>query len=214
MVTVGDTGVGMSKQVLAQVFEPFFTTKPVGEGSGLGLSMVHGFIKQSLGHIAIESEEGEGTKVRLYFPVVADEAALVPEMETPIEGLRGNGETVLIVEDDAEVRDVAVVIIESLGYSVLEAMDGPEALAVLERSGKIDLLFTDMVLPNDMNGAELAAAVIQRQPDIKVLYTSGYSEAVADHDDRGGQVIDLVPKPYRRQDLAQRLYTAIRQTTG
>ena len=176
MVTVGDTGAGMSSKVLTQVFEPFFTTKPIGEGSGLGLSMVHGFIKQSLGHIAIESDEGVGTKVRLYFPVVADDRLEVPDKVLPLEELRGNGETILVVEDDEEVRAVAVVIIESLGYMVLEAMDGAEALAALDQNEKVDLLFTDMVLPNDMNGAELATETVARRPGIKVLYTSGYSE--------------------------------------
>ncbi len=214
MVTVGDTGAGMSSKVLTQVFEPFFTTKPIGEGSGLGLSMVHGFIKQSLGHIAIESDEGVGTKVRLYFPVVADDRLEVPDKVLPLEELRGNGETILVVEDDEEVRAVAVVIIESLGYMVLEAMDGAEALAALDQNEKVDLLFTDMVLPNDMNGAELATETVARRPGIKVLYTSGYSEAVAEHDDQRWQAIDLVPKPYRCHDLAQRLYMAIHQNNG
>ena len=176
--------------------------------------MVHGFIKQSLGHIAIESDEGVGTKVRLYFPVVADDRLEVPDKVLPLEELRGNGETILVVEDDEEVRAVAVVIIESLGYKVLEAMDGAEALAALDQNAKVDLLFTDMVLPNDMNGAELATETVARRPGIKVLYTSGYSEAVAEHDDQRWQAIDLVPKPYRRHDLAQRLYMAIHQNNG
>ncbi len=212
MVVVRDTGVGMSPATLAHVFEPFFTTKAVGEGSGLGLSMVHGFIGQSQGYISIQSAEGEGTEICLYFPAAQEKAPAVSTDEMPVEQLHGAGQTILIVEDDPEVRAVAVTMISSQGYQILEAASGPEALSLLDKNADIDVLFTDMVLPDGMNGAELAAQILSRQPDIKVLYTTGYSDAAAAPSNRS-DTMDIIAKPYRRRELAQRLHAILHAET-
>lgn len=210
MVVVRDTGIGMSSETLMHVFEPFYTTKAVGEGSGLGLSMVYGFMGQSQGYVSIRSAEGAGTEVCLYFPATQEAAPVDTLEDVPVEKLRGAGETVLVVEDDPEVKTVAVTMISNLGYRVLDAMSGPAALAVLDRNDEIDVLFTDMVLPDGMNGSELAAAVLSRRPEIKVLFTTGYSDpamAMADP----SATADIIAKPYRRQELAQRLHALLHE---
>ena len=204
-LSVSDTGTGMSPEILEHVFEPFFTTKGVGEGSGLGLSMVFGFVKQSGGHISIDSVEGHGTTVRLYFP--ASGAADLPLADSPTTGNvpHGAGETVLVVEDDDRLRAVAVRILTGLGYNTLTAADGPAALALLDEGVPADALFTDIVLPRGMNGIALAKAALTRRPGLRVLYTSGYAnDAVSDRDPRETE-LDLLDKPYSRDDLAHRL---------
>jgi CheY-like chemotaxis protein len=202
MVAVTDTGIGMSPEIRSRIFEPFFTTKAVGDGSGLGLSMVYGFVKQSGGHVAVYSEEGEGTTIKLYLPrstgTVAVERA--PESdEVPV----ARGETVLVVEDDPEVRSLAVSLLSNLGYKVMEAATGMAALERLEAATGVDLLLTDVVMPGGMNGRELATEVVRRNPEIKVLYMSGYTENAIAHHGRLDADAELLQKPFRGGDLAR-----------
>jgi len=201
MIEISDTGNGMSPEVLARVFEPFYTTKAVGQGTGLGLSMVYGFIKQSGGHIKIYSEVGHGTTVRLYLPRTA---AAVPSADAAgtIEPIPGGNETVLVVEDNADVRKVVESQLSRLGYRVVVAAHGPAALAVLESGLPVDLLFTDVVMPEGMTGFELADAARASRPGLKVLVTSGFPGA-SFHPPAGLDAgMNFLSKPYRRQDLA------------
>lgn len=205
MLAVSDTGTGMPEDVLAQAFEPFFTTKEVGEGSGLGLSMVHGFVRQSQGHVSVYSEVGVGTTVKLYFKVAPNVQATQTPLQETNEPTANANETVLIVEDDPNLRQLTVSIISRLGYDVLEAENGPMALALLDKGTPVNLLFTDVILPENMNGAELAAEALKRRPGLKVLYTSGYNENVIVHNGMLDENVSLISKPYRRQELAQRI---------
>ena len=203
-VAVSDTGTGMSPEVLARAVEPFFTTKEVGQGTGLGLSMVYGFVRQSGGHVNIRSVEGEGTTIELFLPRAADE----PQQESGngrAERLRrGRGETILVCEDDADVRDFSTTTLRDLGYQVLEARDAAEALAVLEQQEDVDLLFTDVVLPGGTNGAELARAARRLRPALKVLLTTGYARTALDDSD-GTATPELISKPFSVERLGTRL---------
>lgn len=207
LIEVADTGEGMDAQTLAHAIEPFFTTKEVGRGTGLGLSMVYGFIRQSGGQMQVASEPGHGTSVRLYLPRHADGADMPPlspagSADTPPQG----HEVILLCEDDEAVRAYSVEVLSELGYRVLPAEDGPSALAELEKAQEeIDLLFTDVVLPGGMTGADLADAVHARRPDLKVLFTSGYARDAIVHDGRLDAGIDLLPKPFTYADLAARV---------
>ena len=208
-LAISDTGTGISRENLEHVIEPFFTTKDVGKGSGLGLSMVYGLIKQSKGHISIYSEVGEGTSVKLYLPRDASQ-----EIDTP--STKANGtmsykghERILVVEDEEEVRRVAVEILENEGYEIIEAADGLEALEEMGNAESIDLLFTDMVLPQGMSGLELAVKAEERQPGLRTLFTTGYAENAVIHDDRLDNGVNLISKPYRRADLLKRVRTVI-----
>jgi PAS domain S-box-containing protein len=206
-LAVSDTGQGMSEEVLAHVFEPFFTTKEVGKGTGLGLSQVYGFIKQSAGHIRIESRVGRGSTVRLYLPCAegpAGEATAMPMREQQFRG----SETVLVVEDDHGVRDFAVSVLRELGYRVLEAASGDAALDVLTDHPDIDLLFTDVVMPGSLNGADLAKAARERRPDLQVLFTSGYTTRLVEKE-WPLQNVELLRKPYRSIDLAERVRSVL-----
>jgi len=175
MLAVTDTGTGMTAEVQRRAFEPFYTTKGPGAGSGLGLSMVYGFVKQSGGHVRLYSELGHGTTVRLYLP--PREEAAAGEVAAAAQGRRArSGETVLVVEDDPRVRRVSVRRLKELGYLVLEAESGPEALQVIAAGKPIDLLFTDIVMSGGMSGVELAKEVRRQHPDMKILFTSGYAE--------------------------------------
>lgn len=194
--SVSDTGTGMSPEILAHVLEPFFTTKEVGKGSGLGLSMVYGFVKQSGGHLNIESQVGYGTRVELYLPV-----AVAVEEESQVPASRRGHETVLVVEDEAEVRRVAVAFLRTLGYQPFEAADAASALAQLARHPDIDLLFTDIVLGGDMTGFELAAKACDQRSNLPVLFTSGYEYASMDIDTHAFGAFELLRKPYRREQL-------------
>ena len=213
VLTVSDTGHGMAAEVLDHAFEPFFTTKEVGEGSGLGLSMVYGFAQQSGGHAKIHSEEGRGTTVELYLPRAAESkrpaeaAARKPEV-------RGDGEKVLVVEDDAKVRDLAVKVITSLGYTVCAAADGTIALDMIEKAPDIDVMLTDVMLPGGMSGRELAERVATRRPELKVIYASGYPANVITHDGQLDEGVELLTKPYRRDVLAQALRKALGDGAG
>lgn len=210
MLAVADTGTGIPPDILEHVFEPFFTTKEVGEGSGLGLSMVHGFVKQSGGHITVDSDVGKGTTVKLYLPLATDCGQATIEAPTPKLETRGSGERILVVEDDPELRSLAVKIISGLGYRTLEAPDSETALVVLSETPDIDLLFTDVVLPGGISGIDLGIVAKKRWPNLEVLYTSGYTEKAAlqkgihDTGDR------LLTKPYRRAALAKRLHGVLK----
>ena len=207
MIAVSDTGTGIPAAILTQVFDPFFTTKETGKGTGLGLSMVFGFIKQSGGHIKIYSEVGHGTAVKMYLPRAA--GAAESAADTAAARSRGGSETVLVVEDDQLVRNNAVMQLASLGYKTIEAANGAEALRAIETNGAVDLLFTDIVMPGGMNGRELADEVIRRKPDIKVLFTSGYTENAIVHHGRLDPGVLLLGKPYRKTDLARMVRVAL-----
>ena len=209
VLSIADTGCGMTPAVRAQAFDPFFTTKDVGQGSGLGLSMVYGFVKQSDGHVEIDSDPGGGTTVKLYFPRSIADADARPRADAAPCAPKGTGETVLVVEDNPALLRVAQTMLASLGYHVLTAADGQGALALLDGSPQIDLLFTDLVLPRGMNGAVLARQATDRHPDLKVLYTSGYADDAGPHNDNAVRTARLVPKPYRKALLAQHVRQAL-----
>ena len=208
MVSVSDTGIGIPEAIRDKVFEPFFTTKGAGRGTGLGLSMVYGFVKQSGGHIKIDSEEGRGTTIKIYLPC-ADAQAEARTAAPPVVPSRGGREVILVVEDDALVRNNVIAQLESLGYSTFAAQDAAEAMALVGSGHPIDLLFTDVVMPGVMNGRQLAEQVIKRRPSIKVLYTSGYSEDALVHHGRLDTDVLLLPKPYRRTDLDRMIRLAL-----
>jgi signal transduction histidine kinase len=172
LVTITDTGTGMPPEVLEHAFEPFFTTKEVGKGSGLGLSMVHGFVKQSGGHVEIESKEGQGTSVRLYLPRAEGSTRAEQTPVTEEQAAFGAGETVLVVEDDALVRKAVLQIIEDLGYAVIAAEDGAAALKAFEDHPEIELVLADVVMPGELDGLELGHEVLRRRPEVKVLLMS------------------------------------------
>lgn len=204
VLSVSDTGHGMSPETLAQAFEPFFTTKLPGKGTGLGLSMVYGFVKQSGGHARIYSEQGEGTTVRLYFPRA--QATLADVKAEPVRsGSFDGNETILVVEDEELVRRHVVGLMRGLGYTVIEATNGPDALKLLEQYPEIAMLFTDIIMPGGMNGRQLAEAALAGHPRLRVLYTSGYTENAIVHHGRLDPGIALLNKPYTRQALARRV---------
>ncbi|WP_456621338.1 MULTISPECIES: PAS domain S-box protein [unclassified Bradyrhizobium] len=208
MIAVSDTGSGIPPELLDRVFDPFFTTKEVGKGTGLGLSMVFGFVKQSGGHIKIYSEEGHGTSVKIYLPRSSG------VQETEYEALQnvpitGGDEKILIVEDDALVRQYVMTQIKSLGYTALEAANAAEALVIIDADNGIDLLFTDIIMPGAMNGRQLADEAARRRPDLKTLFTSGYTENAIVHHGRLDSGVLLLAKPYRKSELAKMLRTAL-----
>ena len=202
MLAVSDTGSGMSDDIIHKVFEPFFSTKSEGKGSGLGLSMVYGFVKQSGGHVKIYSEVGHGTTIKLYLPRAMEAEDVEVAVDTgPITG---GTETVLVVEDDAEVRATVVEVLSDLGYRVLKAVDAQSALSVVESGIPIDILFTDVVMPGTLKSPELARKARERLPDIAVLFTSGYTENSIVHGGRLDKGVELLSKPYTREALARK----------
>jgi PAS domain S-box-containing protein len=204
-VCVSDDGMGMSQETLERVFEPFFTTKEVGKGSGLGLSMVYGFARQSGGHVAIYSELGLGTSVRLYLPVAqGDKTRALAPREEPRNAARGN-ELILIVEDDPFVRSHVIASLESLGYRVMVASDGREALNLLHAGARPNLLFTDIVMPGGVSGMELAAQARASTPGLRVLFTSGYPQEALTRSGRLELGEAMLSKPYRLAELAHRV---------
>jgi CheY-like chemotaxis protein len=203
----------MTPDVLAQVFEPFFTTKDVGKGSGLGLSMIYGFLKQSRGHVKLYSEPGHGTTAKLYLPR-ADAGAARAALEDGDAEIVGGSETVLLVEDDDLVRVHVAAQLEGLGYRVICARNGHEALEALRLSTHFDLLFTDVVMPGGMNGRELAEAANKIRPNLPVLFTSGYTEDAMVHHGRLDFGMRLLNKPYSRKALAAKMRMALSQTDG
>jgi PAS domain S-box-containing protein len=208
MIAVSDTGGGIPEAIRHRVFEPFFTTKEVGKGTGLGLSMVYGFIKQSNGHIKVYSEEGHGTTLKLYLPRAN---AIAPEAmeELPEAALEGGAETILVVEDDPLVRSSVTAQLRSLGYRALTARNAAEALAIADSGESFDLLFTDVIMPGDMNGRQLAEEMAKRRAPLKVLFTSGYTENAIIHHGRLDPGVHLLAKPYRTSDLAGMVRRAI-----
>ncbi|MDH5411054.1 MAG: ATP-binding protein, partial [Alphaproteobacteria bacterium] len=206
MVVLTDTGSGMTQEVAERAFEPFFTTKEVGEGSGLGLSMVYGFLKQSRGHISLDSQAGKGTTITLYLPrtrelkKTAEPAATRERKNMP----RGH-ETILVVEDEPSVRAVVVQLLKNLGYTVIDAEDGIEALERLDEAGDIDMLFTDIVLPGGMTGKDVATEVLKRQPAARLLYTSGFAATAMDEGGRVAEDGEFLSKPYPMKALANRI---------
>ena len=203
LIAVTDTGCGMPPELTEKVFEPFFSTKAEGSGTGLGLSMVYGFVKQSGGHVKIYSEVDHGTTVKIYLPrsMEAEQASL-PAVDTPV---RGGTESVLVVEDDEAVRETAVSLLRQLGYSVLQASDASSALSIIESGVPLDILFTDVVMPGPMRSPELAARARERMPGLAVLFTSGYTENAIVHAGRLDEGVELLSKPYTQEALARKL---------
>jgi PAS domain S-box-containing protein len=206
LIAVSDTGGGIPEAIRKKIFEPFFTTKEVGKGTGLGLSMVYGFVKQSGGHIQVYSEEGYGTTFKIYLP----RADARPEHDTAPSDLeiKGGMETILIVEDDPMVLSSVTAQFHALGYKILSATNAAQALALVDTGAKFDLLFTDVVMPGQMNGGDLAEAVLKRRPGLKVIFTSGYTQNAVVHHGRLLPGVLLLTKPYRKQDLARMLRRA------
>jgi signal transduction histidine kinase/CheY-like chemotaxis protein len=207
VITVSDTGSGIPAEHLPRVFEPFFTTKRPGKGTGLGLSMVYGFVKQSGGHIKVSSEVGRGTSVRIYFP----ESTGTPAVSTPAPGdvPRGQGEVVLLVEDEPVVLGLAARLLTQLGYSVLEAKDGQAALALVKPDTRLDLLLTDVVLPGELSGPRIAEELRRMRPGLPVLFASGYSQEIIALGAQGGEDVRFLAKPYDRRKLAQAVHEAL-----
>ena len=203
-IAISDTGHGMSRETAARAFDPFFTTKDAGQGTGLGLSMVYGFAKQSGGHVTIESEEGSGTTVTLFFPRHHGESVPVAAQLAADAPPAREGEVVLVVEDNDEVRLYSTSILAELGYSVLEACNGPQALALLDKPGRIDLLFTDIVLPG-MSGKAVADQATARRPDLRVLFATGYSRDAVMHRGRIDPGVNLLQKPFTYEQVAARI---------
>lgn len=208
MIAVSDTGVGMASEIVERAFEPFFTTKDVGKGSGLGLSMVYGFAKQSKGHVAIYSEVDRGTTVKLYLPRSSGGAAR-ENLKRVFPSLpRGRGR-ILVVEDDPYVRDVSAKLLRSQGYDVAEAENGAEAIEHLSGGAPFDCLFTDVVLPGGMDGVEIGEKAEILQPDIKILYTSGYTENTVTHNGRLVPGVTLISKPFRQVELLEKIHSVL-----
>jgi CheY-like chemotaxis protein len=205
MIAVTDTGSGMGPEVVAKAFDPFFTTKEVGRGTGLGLSQVYGFVKQSGGHVRIYSEPGQGTTVKLYMPRKLGAEQEAGEAEGAADALRSDGrELILVVEDEAAVRMMSVDALEELGYRVLEADGGEAALKLLDAHPDIALMFTDVVMPG-MNGRKLADEAWRRRPDLKILFTTGYTRNAVVHNGVLDAGVHLIGKPFTLEELAARV---------
>lgn len=204
-IFVSDTGTGMTPETVAKAFEPFFTTKEAGRGTGLGLSQVFGFVKQSNGHVKIYSELGAGTTVKLYLPRYFGSDRPVLPQEVTQRTSRGSGETILVVDDDADVRSFTVEMLRELGYVAIEAANGAHGLRLLDMRPDVKLLFTDMGLPGGMNGRELADEAKRRRPALKVLFTSGYARNAIVHHGRLEPGVELLPKPYSFAALGMRV---------
>jgi PAS domain S-box-containing protein len=205
MLAVTDNGTGMPLDVQAKAFDPFFTTKDVGHGTGLGLSQVYGFVKQSRGHVKIYSEVGEGTTIKLYLPRVHSELVPADETATKLTARGSRDETILVVEDDADVRRYSCEVLAELGYRVVEAETGASALRLLDKNPDVQVLFTDVGLPGGMNGRQLADEARKRRPDLKVLFTSGYARNAIVHDGRLDAGVELLTKPFAQAALSAKL---------
>jgi CheY-like chemotaxis protein len=194
---VTDTGIGMAPQIISRIFDPFFTTKDVGKGTGLGLSTIHGIVKQHEGWVEVTSEVGKGATFKVFLPACDTAPAMATTEEKPPAPEMGKGETILVVEDEVSVRELACLALRKRGYKVLQAANGPEAVEVWQKNpGQIDLLLTDMVMPSGMSGGELAKNLLTRSPKLKIIYTSGYSPEILKQDSLLLQGINFLPKPY------------------
>jgi PAS domain S-box-containing protein len=213
VLAISDTGTGMPPEVVARVFEPFFTTKGLANGTGLGLSMVYGFVKQSLGHVKIYSEVGHGTTVRLYLPHNGRSVDQATSADVTTEFLGRGGETILVVEDDDDLRELTCLLVRSLGYEVRVAEHAQAALDLLNATPRIKLLLTDVVLPGRMNGPHLAKEARRINPNLKVIYMSGYTENAIVHHGRLDPGVNLLQKPFRKRDLAAKVRAALDQET-
>ena len=209
-IDVVDTGVGMSAEVAARAFDPFFTTKPIGQGTGLGLSMIYGFARQSNGHATIDSRPGQGTSVSLYLPRHHGDVADEPAAAARVAGHAATGETVLVVEDEPVVRGVILEMLGEQGYRTLEAVDGPSALAILRANARIDLLVTDVGLPG-MNGRQLADQARESRPGLRILFITGYAESVAIADGFLQPGMEMITKPFDLDHLLRRIRSMIAQ---
>jgi CheY-like chemotaxis protein len=209
MLSISDTGVGIPPHLIARVFEPFFTTKESGRGTGLGLSTIYGFAKQSGGHLAIYSEVGKGTSVRLYLPRAANAAAAAGDTPLAMPEKAVDGEIVLVVEDNADVREVTVKRLDTLGYRVVTAENGPAALEILKSPQKVDLLFSDVMMPGGMSGFDLVRWVRTNKPAIKTLLTSGFTGEVAKNGNSDLDDVEVLRKPYAIAELAQAVREAL-----
>jgi PAS domain S-box-containing protein len=216
LIAVSDTGTGMDKATAERVFEPFFTTKEPGRGTGLGLSQVYGFVRQSGGHIRIYSEVGQGTTVKLYLPrlVGAAAAAGEPKRLGPAAPATGEGETILVVEDEAELRAFTVEVLSELGYRVLEAETAAGAMALVERENRIDVLFTDVVLPGGTDGRALAEEAMRLRPAMRVLFTTGYTRNAIVHHGRLDAGVQMIGKPFTYAELASKVREVIEAPAG
>ena len=203
LLALSDTGHGMDEATKARVFEPFFTTKGIDKGTGLGLSMVYGFVKQSNGHVQIYSEVGQGTTIKIYLPRSRQDETMVEVGATG--SLRGHSEVILVVEDDDLVRASAVSMLRDLGYTCIHASDGAAALEILKGGAKVDLLFTDVIMPGPVRSRDLAAEALRLRPGLPVLYTSGYTENAIVHHGRLDEGVQLLSKPYTQEDLARKV---------
>jgi CheY-like chemotaxis protein len=205
LIAVTDTGSGMSAETVDRAFDPFFTTKAAGRGTGLGLSQVHGFVKQSLGHVKIYSEIGSGTTVKLYLPRFRgpEEPAIEVKLEKTLQIGRPE-EVVLVVEDEEQVRHLSVEALRELGYTVLQAPNAVTALRVLDEQSDVTLLFTDIVMP-DINGRKLADEAVRRRPGLKVLYTTGYTNNAIIHNGVLDAGVHLITKPFTLEQLAAKV---------
>jgi CheY-like chemotaxis protein len=206
MIAVSDTGTGIPLAIRDKVFNPFFTSKGPGEGTGLGLSMVYGFVKQSAGHITIYSEEGHGTTIKMYLPPAM--GALPAAEPTAARTIEGGHETILVVEDDTLVRNYVLTQLHSLGYVTLDAANANDALMLARNGHPFDLLFTDVIMPG-MNGRQLADEMMKIIPGLKVLFTSGYTENAIIHHGRLDEGVLLLAKPYRKSDMATMIRKAL-----
>ncbi|KAF1006314.1 MAG: Blue-light-activated protein [Luteibacter sp.] len=203
LLAVTDTGHGIDADIVDKVFDPFFTTKPEGRGTGLGLSMVYGFVKQSGGHIRIYSEAGHGTTVKLYMPRTTQTEDVIVDID--VGPVTGGSETILVAEDDDAVRETVVAMLADLGYRVLKARDASSALSIVDSGIPIDLLFTDVVMPGTLKSTELARKACERLPGMAVVFTSGYTENSIVHGGRLDEGVELLSKPYTRESLARKL---------
>jgi len=206
VIAVADNGVGMPPEIVRKAFDPFFTTKDVGQGTGLGLSQVYGFVKQSGGHVKIYSELGQGTTVKIYLPRLATASARADQQPAAAEPPRGSkNEMVLVVEDEADVRGFTVDMLRELGYGVMEAEDAHAALRLLETTPAVRLLFTDVGLPGGLNGRQLADAARRLRPDLRVLYTTGYARNAIVHHGKLDPGVELIAKPFTYTALAAKI---------
>ncbi|MFN7141443.1 MAG: response regulator, partial [Limisphaerales bacterium] len=207
-ISVTDTGTGMSPEVRQRAFEPFFTTKEVGKGTGLGLATVYGIVKQHKGWISVQSTVGEGTVFSIFLPYVKD--AKEPSATPPPKPARAGAETILLVEDEAPVRHLTGAVLESLGYKVIEAVSGREAFQLWEQNhSSIDLIFTDMVMPDGMGGRELVQRIQQQKPNAKAIYVSGYSAEFCARDTVLKEGINFLQKPYGPVELSETVRRAL-----